>query len=307
MACLRPDLFETIPAILDRNVNFNCKNRKGNTPLHICALNNNFRAMKLLLLAGADVSTKNKCDYTPIDIAKDCDHEEIILLLQSDDLYKKFEFEEKESESVVSFYRIIEFFASLRTVDFAIELSGKIFGIRDEIQYTKLTLVESISKIITKFRYYTEFEEEDLKILVTRWEEIDTQLFFDVEKCNTKEFEQFCEYFLAITTEIFKKIWKKIFEAIGKYSRTLDPLRRESLSCDETDIRSIVEEIDKVDFKRCFKIDTLANRKNIILSLNTISNRSIKEYDLRSFCDVSSDLQRELTNIRLRTRILFEN
>lgn len=58
------------------------KNPKGYSPLMIASGSGNIEAVKHLLNAGADKSTKNIEGKTAVDIAKDRGHQEVVALLQ---------------------------------------------------------------------------------------------------------------------------------------------------------------------------------------------------------------------------------
>lgn len=277
MACYRPNLYELIPAILDQNVDVNCKNSRGNTPLHICAFTNNHRAARMLLLAGADITIKNNRNNAPIDIAKMWDHQEILMLLESDDMSKKFDFEEEESELAVRFYQMIDFFVSLLSIELFQDTEDFRFGFRSQIWCKKVLLIESISKLISKSRHFMEIKEEQIEILLSLWEDMDRQMFFDAE--SNQEFENFSEIFLTVTTEIIKKIFKKLAQAIWKYA----PIREYSYDPKES-VHVILEKIDLVDLKRCNEFNEytrwdIYDYDKIIWGISEISDKFMDTFD----------------------------
>ena len=62
----------------------NCKDHRGNTPLHHCVLNGNYELAKILVKSGADLSMKNVSGKTAREEAIDMNHLAVLTLLKND-------------------------------------------------------------------------------------------------------------------------------------------------------------------------------------------------------------------------------
>ena len=60
----------------------NKRNQHGPTVLHLAALNNSTDAIQVLLEYGASTTIEDDLGRTPIDVAREENHEEAVLLLQ---------------------------------------------------------------------------------------------------------------------------------------------------------------------------------------------------------------------------------
>ena len=74
---------DVIHELLQRGADVNKRDRYfGRTALHWSAMNNNTDAIRLLLENGASTTIKDDEGLTPIDIARQYNHQEAVLLLQ---------------------------------------------------------------------------------------------------------------------------------------------------------------------------------------------------------------------------------
>ena len=62
----------------------NCKDHRGNTPLHHCVLNGNYELAKLLVKKGADLKIRNVSGKTAREEAVDMNHLAVLNLLRND-------------------------------------------------------------------------------------------------------------------------------------------------------------------------------------------------------------------------------
>eukprot|EP00386_Alphamonas_edax_P007840 GDKI01025969.1.p1 GENE.GDKI01025969.1~~GDKI01025969.1.p1 ORF type:complete len:130 (-),score=13.16 GDKI01025969.1:32-421(-) len=68
-ACNSGDV-QSVCALLDGGVDVNCRDKLGNTPLHVAARNKHYDMCKLLLARGGDPKSKNNKGSTPADLAR---------------------------------------------------------------------------------------------------------------------------------------------------------------------------------------------------------------------------------------------
>jgi ankyrin repeat protein len=64
-----PRYLELLQLFINAGADVNKKNERGQTPLQVAILNDNFDAVNLLLASGADVNKKNKRGQTPLQVA----------------------------------------------------------------------------------------------------------------------------------------------------------------------------------------------------------------------------------------------
>ena len=69
---------------LKRKEILNCKDHRGNTPLHHCVLNGNYELAKVLVKNGADLNIKNVSGKTAREEAIDMNHLAVLKLLRND-------------------------------------------------------------------------------------------------------------------------------------------------------------------------------------------------------------------------------
>ena len=74
---------DVIRELLQRGADVNKRDRNhGQTALHWSAMNNSTDAIQLLLENGASTTIKDKKGRTPIDVARENNHQKAVLLLQ---------------------------------------------------------------------------------------------------------------------------------------------------------------------------------------------------------------------------------
>ena len=69
--------------LIDRGANSNIKGCEGNTALIWAAYNGHTEIVKALIVAGADINTKNDYGHTVLSVAKNRNNPEIVELLKS--------------------------------------------------------------------------------------------------------------------------------------------------------------------------------------------------------------------------------
>lgn len=67
-----------VMTLLDRGADIEARNKFGDTPLHLAALNSNSTAVVYLLHKGANINIRNKANLTPLHVAATKDSPEVV-------------------------------------------------------------------------------------------------------------------------------------------------------------------------------------------------------------------------------------
>lgn len=81
-AC-RNGLIHHLEHLLYYGADMNAKNASGNTPLHVCAVNNQESCVRLLLFRGADKEALNFANQTPYQVAVIAGNMELAEIIQN--------------------------------------------------------------------------------------------------------------------------------------------------------------------------------------------------------------------------------